>query len=122
MGETVSALPLPILLDIAIFLTSLAWGIGFYIASRRVYLFESFAIGSFVCLLGYSLADGGAPVWLVIAGPLPFDILFLWYLLRKPRAMLISYVSTWAVYAVFHVIMSAGFPHDSLIPPWKLHG
>jgi len=39
------ALPTPILLDIAILFTALCWGLGFYIADRKVYLFASLAIG-----------------------------------------------------------------------------
>jgi hypothetical protein len=36
-----SALPAPVLLDIAIFFTALAWGIGFYLGDRRLYNFAS---------------------------------------------------------------------------------
>jgi hypothetical protein len=36
-------LPAPILLDIAILFTALSWGLGFFIADRKVYLFESLA-------------------------------------------------------------------------------
>jgi hypothetical protein len=62
-----NALPAPILLDIAIFFTALAWGLGFYLVDRRVYIFAPLAIGCLVCLLGYSVASLGAPVWLVVA-------------------------------------------------------
>lgn len=55
------ALPVPIRLDIAILLTALAWGIGLYVADRKVYVFASLAIGAFVCLLGYSVESLGAP-------------------------------------------------------------
>jgi hypothetical protein len=46
-------LPLPILLDIAIFFTALAWGLGIYLIGKRVLIFAPLAIGCFVCLLGY---------------------------------------------------------------------
>jgi hypothetical protein len=114
-------LPSPILLDIAILLTALCWGIGFYIADKKVYLFASLAIGSFVCLLGYSVESLGAPVWAVVAAPIPLDILLLWYVLRKPRKMAVAYVSTWAVYIVLHMILSSTLHYDSLIPAWRLH-
>lgn len=114
-------LPAPILLDIAILFTALSWGLGFFIADRKVYLFSSLAIGCFVCLFGYSVASVGAPLWAVVAAPVPLDILLLWYVLRKPRKMAIAYVSTWAIYIVLHVLLSSLLRYDSLIPPWKLH-
>jgi hypothetical protein len=76
-------LPAPILLDIAIVFTALSWGLGFFIADRKVYLFASLAIGCFVCLFGYSVASAGAPPWAVVAAPVPLDILLLWYVMRS---------------------------------------
>jgi hypothetical protein len=64
-----NSLPAPILLDIAIFFTALSWGLGFYIVDRKPHIFASLAIGCFVCLLGYSVASLGAPIWAVIAAP-----------------------------------------------------
>ena len=78
-------LPAPILLDIAILFAALSWGLGFFIADRRIYLFASLAIGCFVCLFGYSVASVGAPPWAVVAAPVPLDVLLLWDVLRKPR-------------------------------------
>ena len=116
-----TALPAPILLDIAIFFTALSWGLGFYLVDKRVYVFNSLAIGCFVCLLGYSIQSLGAPIWAVVAGPIPLDLLLLWYVLRKPRKMFIAYVEIWAIYIVIHIMLS-GLPHyDSLIPAWRLH-
>jgi len=115
------SLPAPILLDIAILFTALSWGLGFFIANRKVYLFASLAIGCFVCLFGYSVASVGAPLWVVVAAPVPLDILLLWYVLRKPRKMAVAYVSTWAIYVIFHILLSSLLRYDSLIPPWKLH-
>ena len=114
-------LPVPIQLDIAILITALCWGLGFYIADRNVYVFASLAIGCFVCLFGYSVETLGAPPWAVVAAPVPLDILLLWYVLRNPRKMLISYVSTWAIYLVLHVVLSSNLRYDSLIPAWRLH-
>jgi hypothetical protein len=114
-------LPTPTLLDIAIFFTASSWGLGFYIADRNVYLFESLAIGCFVCLFGYSAESVGAPPWAVVAAPVPLDILLLWYVLRKPRKMAIAYVSTWAIYIVLHILLSSLLRYDSLIPAWRLH-
>ena len=114
-------LPAPILLDIAILLTALCWGLGFFIADRKVYLFASLAIGCFVCLFGYSVESVGAPPWAVVAAPVPLDILLLWYVLRKPRKMAIAYVSTWAIYVVLHILLSSLLRYDSLIPAWRLH-
>src|SRR5580693_1338689 len=107
-------LPTPILLDIAIFFTALCWGLGFFIADRKIYLFASLAIGCFVCLFGYSVESLGAPPWAVVAAPIPLDFLLLWYVLRKLRKMLIAYV-------VFHVLLSSLLHYDSLIPAWRLH-
>ena len=45
-------LPAPILLDIAILFTALSWGLGFFIADRKVYLFASLAIGVLSACLG----------------------------------------------------------------------
>ena len=39
------SLPTTILLDIAILFTALCWGLGFFIADRKVYLFASSAHG-----------------------------------------------------------------------------
>jgi hypothetical protein len=114
-------LPAPILLDIAILFTALSWGLGFFIADRKVYLFESLAIGCFVCLFGYSVESVGAPPWAVVAAPVPLDILLLWYVLRKPRKMAIAYVLTWAIYVAFHILLSSLLRYDSLIPAWRLH-
>ena len=114
-------LPTPILLDIAILFTALSWGLGFFIADRKVYLFASLAIGCFVCLFGYSVESVGAPPWTVVAAPVPLDILLLWYVLRKPRKMAIAYVSTWAIYIVLHIVLSSLLRYDSLIPAWRLH-
>jgi hypothetical protein len=111
----------PILLDIAILFTALSWGLGFLIADRKVYLFASLAIGCFVCLFGYSVESLGAPPWAVVAAPVPLDILLLWYVLRKPRKMVIAYVSTWAIYIVLHILLSSLLRYDSLIPAWRLH-
>jgi hypothetical protein len=116
-----NALPAPVLLDIAILFTTLAWGLGFYIADKRIYIFASLAIGCFVCLLGYSVASLGAPVWAVVAAPIPLDVLLLWYVLRKPRKMAVAYVSTWAIYLVIHILLSRFIGYDSLIPAWRLH-
>lgn len=87
-------LPTPILFDIAILFTALSWGLGFFIADRKVYLFASLAIGCFVCLFGYSVESLGAPPWAVVAAPVPLDVLLLWYVLRKPRKMVVAYIST----------------------------
>ena len=109
-----NSLPTIILLDVAIFFTALSWGLGFYIVDRKIYIFESAAIGCFVCLLGYSVQLLGAPIWAVVAAPIPLDILLLWYVLRKPLCI-------WAIYIVLHIILSAWLHYDSLIPAWKLH-
>jgi hypothetical protein len=98
----------------------LPWGFGFYIADRRVQIFASLAIGCFVCLLGYSVASLGAPVWIVVAAPVPLDLLLLWYVLRQPRKMVIAYPTIWAIYAVMHIVLSTFFRYDSLIPLWRL--
>jgi hypothetical protein len=116
-----NTLPTPILLDIAIFFTALSWGLGIYLVDKKVYLFASLAIGCFVCLFGYSVESLGAPPWAVVAAPIPLDILLLWYVLRNPRKMLLSYPSIWAIYIVLHVVLSALFRYDSLIPAWRLH-
>ena len=116
-----NSLPAPVLLDIAIFFTALSWGLGFYIVDRRAYLFSSLAIGCFVCLLGYSVESLGAPPWAVVAAPIPVDILLLWYVLRKPRKMLVAYPSIWAIYIVIHILLSTLLHYDSLIPAWRLH-
>lgn len=116
-----SSLPAPILLDVAILFTALSWGLGFYIVDRKAHVFASLAIGCFVCLLGYSVASLGAPVWLVVAAPVPVDLYLLWYVLREPRKMVIAYLTVWAIYIVFHVLLSAFLHYDSLVPAWRLH-
>ena len=116
-----NSLPAPVLLDVAIFFTALAWGLGFYIVDRKAHIFASLAIGCFVCLLGYSVASLGAPAWAVIGVPVPVDIFLLWYVLREPRKMAIAYPTIWAIYTVFHILLSAFLHYDSLIPPWRLH-
>ena len=116
-----NALPAPILLDIAILFTALSWGVGLYLVDKRVYLFASLAIGCFVCLLGYSVESLGAPIWAVVAAPLPLDLLLLWYVLRKPRKMAMAYPLIWAIYIVVHILLSAFLRYDSLIPAWRLH-
>jgi hypothetical protein len=113
--------PAVILLDIAILFTAFSWGVGFYVADKKVYLFASLAIGCFVCLLGYSVESLGAPAWAVVAAPVPLDILLLWYVLRKPQKMAVAYTSTWAIYIVIHMLLSSLLHYDSLIPAWRLH-
>jgi len=116
-----NTLPAPILLDLAILFTALSWALGFYVADRRAHIFASLAIGCFVCLLGYSVASLGAPVWVVVAAPVPLDLMLLWYVLRQPRKMVIAYPTIWLIYIVMHVVLSTFFRYDSLIPVWKLH-
>jgi hypothetical protein len=116
-----NSLPTIILLDVAIFFAALSWGLGFYIVDRKIYIFESAAIGCFVCLLGYSVQPLGGPIWAVLAASIPLDILLLWYVLRRPRNMAVGYVCIWAIYIVLHIILSARLHYDSLIPAWKLH-
>jgi len=116
-----NTLPAPILLDIAIFVTALSWGLGLYLVDKKAHVFASLAIGCFVCLLGYSVQSVGAPIWLVVAAPIPLDIFLLWYVLRKPRKMLLAYPAIWVIYIVLHVVLSALFRYDSLIPTWRLH-
>jgi hypothetical protein len=116
-----NSLPAPILLDIAIFFTALSWGLGLYIVDRKAHIFASLAIGCFVCLLGYSVASLGAPIWAVIAAPIPLDLLLLWYVLRQPRKIIIAYPAIWAIYILIHIVLSALLHYDSLIPAWRLH-
>jgi hypothetical protein len=120
-GNMFNTLPAPILLDIAILFTALSWGVGFYVADRKAHVFASLAIGCFVCLLGYSVASLGSPVWVVVAVPVPLDLLLLWYVLRTPRKMVIAYPTIWLIYIVIHIVVSAFFRYDSLIPAWRLH-
>jgi len=114
-------LPAPVLLDVAILLTALAWGLGFYVVDKKVYLFSSLAIGCFVCLVGYSVASLGAPAWAVVAAPIPLDFLLLWYVLRNLRKMIVAYVAIWAIYIGIHIVVSTLLHYDSLVPAWKLH-
>jgi hypothetical protein len=116
-----STLPTPILLDIAIIFTALSWGLGMYLVDKKVHLFASLAIGCFVCLFGYSVESLGAPPGAVVAAPIPLDVLLLWYVLRNPRKMFLAYPAIWAIYIVFHGVLSAIFRFDSLIPAWRLH-
>ena len=60
-------------------------------------------------------------MWAVVGAPIPLDFVLLWYVLRKPRKMLLAYVAIWVIYIVFHILLSALLHYDSLIPPWKLH-
>jgi hypothetical protein len=114
-------LPNVVLLDIAIFFTALSWFLGMYVVSRRAYIFASLAIGCFVCLFGYSLESLGAPAWAVVAGPIPLDLLLLWYVLRNPKKMVLAYPLIWAIYILTHILLSSLLHYDSLIPAWRLH-
>jgi hypothetical protein len=116
-----NTLPNPILLDVAIFFTALSWGLGMYLVDKKAHVFASLAIGCFVCLLGYSVESLGAPPWAVVAAPIPLDLFLLWYVLRSPRKMLVAYPAIWAIYIVFHVLLSSLLHFDSLIPAWRLH-
>jgi hypothetical protein len=116
-----NSLPAPILLDIAILFTALSWGLGMYVVDKKAHVFASLAIGCFVCLVGCSAASLGAPVWALVAAPIPLDFLLLWYVLREVRKMMLAYVVIWSIYIVFHMLLSKLFYFDSLIPPWKLH-
>jgi hypothetical protein len=92
-----------------------------YLVDKEVHIFASLAIGCFVCLLGYSVQSLGARIWAVVAAPIPLDFLFLWYVLRNFRKMLLAYVVIWAIYTMFHVLLSSLLHYDSLIPAWRLH-
>lgn len=116
-----NTLPPPIQLDIAIFFTALSWGLGMYLVDKKAHVFASLAIGCFVCLLGYSVQSLGAPIWAVVAAPIPLDFLLLWYVLRKLGKMFLAYPIIWAIYIVFHILLSALLHYDSLIPAWRLH-
>jgi len=114
-------LPAIVQFDIAIIFTSLAWGLGFYIVDRKADVVLSLATGCFVCLIGYTAGSLQAPPWLVIAAPLPVDFAMLWYVMRTPRRMLMAYPLIWAIYIVFHILLSVSLHYDYLIPPWRLH-
>lgn len=116
-----NSLPAPFLLEITIFVTALSWGLRAYLVDRKVYVFASLAIASFVCLFGYNIQNLGAPLWVVVAAPIPLDFLLLWYVLRTLRKMFLAYVMIWAIYLVFHVLFSAILHYDSLVPRWRLH-
>ncbi len=116
-----NTLPAVLQLDLSILFTALAWGLGFFLAVRRVYLFQTIAIGCIVCLSGYTLACLNAPLWLVVPALIPLDILLAWYVLRKPAKIAMAYASSWMFYAAFHVVLSFWFRCDWLIPAWKLH-
>ena len=116
-----NSLPAPILLDVAIFFTALSWGLGMYLVDKKMHVFASLAIGCFVCLFGYSVESVGAPTWAVVAAPVPLDLVLLWYVLRSPRKMLVAYPAIWAIYLVFHTLLSKLLHYDSLIPAWRLH-
>ena len=96
-----NSLPAPILLDIAIFFTALSWGLGIYLVDKKAHVFASLAVGCFVCLFGYSVQSLGAPLWAVVAAPIPLDFILSWYVLRKLWGMLVAYVAIWALYIVF---------------------
>ena len=114
-------LPNVVLLDIAIFFTALSWFLGMYVVSKRAYIFASVAIGCLVCLLGYTIESLGAPVWVVVAGPIPLDLLLLWYVLRNPKQMVLAYPLIWVIYILIHIPLSSLLQYDSLIPAWRLH-
>ncbi len=116
-----NSLPPPVLLDVAIFFTALAWGLGFYVVDKRAHIFASLAIGCFVGLCGYRVASLGAPPWAVIAVPIPLDLFLLWYVLGDTRKMLIAYPAIWAIYIAIHLCLSSVIHYDSLIPAWRLH-
>jgi len=116
-----NTLPGVLQLDFAILFTAIAWGLGFFLASRRVYLFQTVAIGCIVCLAGYTVASLNAPAWLVVPSLIPLDILLAWYVLRKPGKIATAYAASWVFYAAFHVALSFWFRCDWLIPSWKLH-
>jgi hypothetical protein len=117
----VNTLPAVVQLDISIFFTSLAWGLGLFLASRRIYLFQAVSIGCMVVLAGYTEVGLNMPSWLAVPALIPLDILLAWYVLRTPRKIAISYVSSWVFYVLFHVGLSFWFHGDWLIPAWKLH-
>jgi hypothetical protein len=115
------SLPPIILLDLAIFFTALSWCIGLGFVAKKLYGLTSLAIGCFVCLLGYSVQSLGVPGWAVISAPVVLDIFILWYILKEPRKMVLAYILIWLTYTIFHILLSAIFHFDSLIPVWKLH-
>lgn len=116
-----NSLPAPVLLDIAILFTGLAWALGFLVVDKRPHLFLAIAGSSLLCLIGYSAASLGAPAWVVVAAPLPVDFFLLWYVLRTPRKMAIAYPLIWVFYVLIHIGLSSLLHYDSLIPAWRLH-
>jgi hypothetical protein len=120
-NQVLNQLPNVVLLDIAIFFTALSWFLGMYVVSKRAYIFASVAIGCLVCLLGYTIEGLGAPVWAVVAGPIPLDVLLLWYVLRNPKQMVLAYPLIWVIYILIHIPLSSLLHYDSLIPAWRLH-
>jgi hypothetical protein len=116
-----NALPAPILLDVAILFTATSWCLGAYLVDKKFHIFASLAIGCFVCLFGYSVESLGAPIWAVVAAPIPLDLILLWYVLKTWRKMMLAYVAIWAIYLVFHVLLSSLLHFDSLVPAWRLH-
>jgi hypothetical protein len=110
------------LFGVAILFTGLAYVIGISVAEQRMRIVGSLLIGVVVVTLGYVAKYFHAPIWLVIALPIPFGIIILWYVVgKRVRQTIVAYITTWIAYLVFHVLLSAIFHYDSLIPPWHLH-
>ena len=110
------------LFGIAIIFTSLSYVIGIYIIEKKMKIVGSFLIGAIMVTLGYFAHSVHAPFWLVIALPIPFGIILLWYIAgRKIKITIMAYIATWIVYLGFHTMLSIIFHYDFLIPAWRLH-
>ncbi len=67
------------------------------------------------------MASLHTPIWLIIAAPIPLGFLLLFQQVKDLRTTSFIYLTTWVIYLVFHISLSAGLHYDSLLPSWRLH-
>lgn len=111
----------PALTAIAILLTATSYFCAGLIIQHVPRMLGSLVIGAAVVLTGYLMASLHAPMWLIVAAPIPLGFLLLLYQVKNLRMTSLIYLVTWVVYLSFHIIFSAGLHYDSLMPAWRLH-
>lgn len=114
-------LTLTALTGVAILFTALSYLCGIYVVERKVRVAGSLLIGAVVVLTGYLMAILRAPLWVIVAAPVPLGFLLLLLQMKNAKRTTAAYFCTWGFYLVFHVLLSSVFRYDSLLPAWRLH-
>ncbi|HET7521763.1 MAG TPA: hypothetical protein VFJ73_00425 [Bacillales bacterium] len=106
---------------LAILFTGLAYYLGDVTLYRELSGWQPFLIGFAVVTAGVLMEQFRAPIGLIVITPFPIGMLLLLYFFQwNVLPWIYTYFLSLGYYMVLHILLSAGFRYDSLMPAWKL--